>query len=88
MLAADTLDIAGTFSSLSLVGGNVTVQDLLSTSDLFINASQILAITGRITLLGNLLANCNGIPASIDNAIINASKIIMIGFTTLSISES
>lgn len=48
----------------------------------------MLAITGRITLVGNLLINCNGSPASIENTFINASKIIMIGLSTLSISGS
>ena len=50
--------------------------------------TQQLTITGRVALLGNLLVSCNGTTASIDNAFINASKIIMIGYTSLSITSS
>lgn len=88
MLSADSLDIAGSFSSLSLAGGNVSLGDLTSPSDLTVSVTQQLTITGRITLLGNLLVSCNGTTAGIDNAFINASKIIMIGYTSLSITSS
>lgn len=42
LLTADTLEIAGTFSSLVLVGGNVNVGDLASPSDLTVNGSSFM----------------------------------------------
>lgn len=39
VLSADSLDIAGSFSSLSLAGGNVSLGDLASPSDLTVSGS-------------------------------------------------